>query len=231
MSNEPLPSTLYVVSTPIGNLEDITLRALKILKNVDIIACEDTRHSLKLLNYYNINKKLISYHSYNEKNSIKGIIKLLEEGKSIALISDSGTPCISDPGVLLVKECHEKGFKVVGISGISAFLNLLPISGFRCDKFFFHGFLSPKKEKQKKQLLEIKNIEATHIIYESPHRIIKLLDNIKEIFPDKLVCIGKELTKINETIIINYPEEAINNLLKTKICGEFVIMIANYKKI
>lgn len=228
MPEEISPSTLYIVSTPIGNMEDITVRALNILKAVDVIACEDTRHSLKLLNFYQIKKRLISYHSYNEKASANGILKLLENGKTVALITDSGTPCISDPGYLLVNECRKYGFNVIGITGISAFLNLLTISGFRTDRFFFHGFLSPKKDRQKRELSKMNEIEATHIIYEGPHRILKLLENIKDIFPEKLICIGKELTKINETILIDKAGNIIDILSKNKIFGEYVILIANY---
>lgn len=226
--NNHFQSVLYIVSTPIGNLSDITLRALEILKSVDIIACEDTRHSLKLLNHYNIKKKLISYHSYNEKISSDGIIKLLKEGKSIALITDSGTPCISDPGSLIVNKCIEEDINVISIPGTSAFLALLVTSGFRCDKFFFHGFLSPKKGRQIKQLMEMSKIEATHIIYESPYRILKLLENINTIFPKKNLCIGKELTKINEKVIIGNNSKIIEELNKLKIAGEFIILIANY---
>lgn len=226
--NNQLQSILYIVSTPIGNLSDITLRALEILKNVDIIACEDTRHSLKLLNHYDIKKRLISYHSYNEEISSNGIIKLLKEGKSIALITDSGTPCISDPGSLLVKNCLEEGINVISIPGPSAFLSLLVASGFRSDKFFFHGFLSPKKGRQIKQLSEMSQIEATHIIYESPYRILKLLENINTIFPEKNICIGKELTKINEKVIKGDHITIMEEINKIKIAGEYVILIANY---
>lgn len=226
--NNQLQSILYIVSTPIGNLSDITLRALEILKNVDIIACEDTRHSLKLLNHYNIKKKLISYHSYNEKISSIGIIKLLKEGKSIALITDSGTPCISDPGSFLVNNCLEEGVYVIAIPGPSAFLSLLVSSGFRSDKFFFHGFLSPKKGRQIKQLSEMSKIEATHIIYESPYRILKLLENINTIFPEKNLCIGKELTKINEKVIRGNYNTIMKEINKLKIVGEYIILIANY---
>lgn len=221
-------ATLYIVSTPIGNLDDITLRALNILKNVDIIACEDTRHSLKLLNHYNIKKKLITYHSYNEKNSVNGILKLLGEGKAIGLISDSGTPCISDPGYLLIKECHNYDFKVISIPGPAAFLTLLTSSGFRTDSFYFNGFLSVKKGKRNKQLLKMKEIETTHIIYESPHRILKLLDAVEEIFPEKMLCLGKELTKINETIIRGDSRNIKQFLSEEKIIGEYVLLIANY---
>jgi 16S rRNA (cytidine1402-2'-O)-methyltransferase len=223
-----LPSTLYIVSTPIGNLEDITLRALETLKNVDIIACEDTRHSLKLLNHYEIKKHLISYHAYNEKNSASGIIKLLSEGKSIALVSDGGTPCISDPGYDLVKLAIENHFQVVPIPGATGFLSLLVSSGFRTDSFFFNGFLSPKDGKRKKQLNEMKKIETTLIIYESPYRFLKLLTNIEEIFPDKQISVGKELTKINEKIIIGIPKEIREYFEKEKILGEFILLIANY---
>ncbi len=226
--NENLPSTLYIVSTPIGNLDDITLRALNVLKSVDIIACEDTRHSLKLLNHYEIKKRLIAYHSYNEKNSCKGIIKLLEEGRSIALISDGGTPCISDPGSMLVRECINNSIKVIAIPGASGFLTLLVSSGFNTSKFFFHGFLSPKEGRSKKQLDAMSKIDATHIIYESPHRIFKLLDRINEFFPEKIICLGKELTKLNEKLIIGKCEKIINLLKNEKILGEYIILVANY---
>ena len=226
--NEIKPATLYIVSTPIGNLEDITLRALNVLKNVDIIACEDTRHSLKLLNYYEIKKHLITYHSYNEKASSNGIINLLAQGKSVAIISDGGTPCISDPGFLVVRECLKENFKVIAIPGASGLLTILVSSGFKTDSFYFHGFLSVKDGKRKKQLEEMKKTETTHIIYESPYRILKLLDNIAQIFPEKFCSLGKELTKINENIIIGTGLELKVILEKEKILGEFIILIANY---
>ncbi|HOV15296.1 MAG TPA: 16S rRNA (cytidine(1402)-2'-O)-methyltransferase [Spirochaetota bacterium] len=226
--NEIESGVLYIVSTPIGNLSDITLRALNILKNVDVIACEDTRHSLKLLNHYEIKKHLISYHSYNEKNSTNGIIKLIDEGKSVALISDGGTPAISDPGSLLIKECIDNNIKVIPIPGASGLLTILVASGFKTDNFFFHGFLSVKQGKRKKQLESISAIETTHIIYESPFRLLKLIDSIEEIFENKLICVGKELTKINEKIIIGNIEEVKLQLNNEKIAGEFIVLIANY---
>ncbi len=226
---EIIKSTLYVVATPIGNLEDISLRALNILKNVDIIACEDTRHSLKLLNHYGIKKRLISYHSYNERASSNGIIMLLQSGNSVALISDGGTPCISDPGYLLVNECRKNNINVVSIPGAAAFLALLSQSGFRTDKFFFAGFLSPKEGRRKKELLSLKDIEGTIILYESPHRIVKLLSNIFEIFEKKDIILGKELTKINETIFSGNADEIKKTIEKeSKIFGEFSLLIANY---
>lgn len=221
-------STLYIVPTPIGNLNDISIRALNILNGVDIIACEDTRHSLKLLNNFDIKKKLISYHSYNKKGAAKNIVNLLSSGLSIALISDGGTPCISDPGYILINECRNSGYNIVPIPGASAFLTLLSASGFRTDEFFFHGFLSPKNGRKKNQLLKMSKIEATHIIYESPYRIEKTLIIINEIFPKKNVCLGKELTKINENIIVGRALTLLEILKKNKILGEFVLMIANY---
>ncbi len=220
--------TLYIVSTPIGNLEDITLRALNVLKEVDVIACEDIRHSLKLLNHYNIKKHLISYHSYNEDNSCHGIVNLIKEGKKVALISDGGTPCISDPGVKVVNLCLENSIKVVAVPGASSILTLLVVSGFRTDKFVFNGFLSIKEGKKKRELEKIKEIEATHIIFESPHRILKTFNAIGEIFFDKKLCIGKELTKLNEKIYIGLYNEIKENLEKDKIAGEYLILIANY---
>jgi 16S rRNA (cytidine1402-2'-O)-methyltransferase len=226
--NEIQPSTLYIVSTPIGNLEDVTFRAINTLKAVDIIACEDTRRSLKLLNHYDIKKKLITYHSYNEKNSANGIITLLESGKAVALISDGGTPCISDPGFILVNECRKKELNVIAIPGPAAFVTLLSVSGFRTDKFYFHGFLSIKEGQRAKALEKASQIEATHIFYESPHRLNKLVNNICEIFTKKMICIGKELTKINETIIYGDSETIKEKLTNVKILGEYVILIANY---
>ena len=220
--------SLYIVSTPIGNLEDITLRALNVLKEVDIIACEDIRHSLKLLNHYNIKKHLITYHSYNEQNSSNGILNLLQQGKKVALISDGGTPCISDPGIKIVNVCLENNIKVVPIPGVSSILTLLVISGFRTDKFMFNGFLSIKEGKKRKELEEIKNIESTHIIFESPHRILKTINLIGEFFLNKKICIGKELTKINEKVYIGMYEEIKKEIEKDKIAGEYIILIANY---
>jgi len=219
---------LYLVSTPIGNLQDITLRALNILKSVDIIACEDTRHSLKLLNHYEIKKHLISYHSYNAKNSSNGIIKLLQSGKSVALISDGGTPSVSDPGSLLVKECIDNDIKIISIPGASALLTALIASGFKTDNFYFSGFLSVKDGKRKKQLKDLEKINTTLIIYESPHRLLKLLNDIEEIFINKSICIGKELTKLNEKIIIGSVSEIKLRVINEKIVGEFVVLIANY---
>lgn len=226
--NEVVSGTLYLVSTPIGNLEDITFRALSVLKGVDVIACEDTRHSLKLLNHFEIKKKLIAYHSYNEKNSSEGIIKLLMEGNSVALISDGGTPCISDPGFMVVNACIREGITVIAIPGATAFVPLLAASGFRTDIFHFYGFLSCKGGRRVHELERIQTVEGTLIFYESPHRILKLIEDVAGIFPEKMVCVGKEISKINEKIYRGKASDLSIQLEEDKIAGEYVVLVANY---
>ena len=189
---------LYVVSTPIGNLADITFRAVHILKNVDIIAAEDTRTTSILLKHYQIHKKSVAYHSYNQKSQTPKLIDQLKTGKSIALVSDAGTPGISDPAYQLVIACINENLRIIPIPGPSALLAALVVSGLPVNRFVFEGFLPIKKGRQTKQLFEMEKIEATHIIYESPYRILKLIENINKIFPKKILCIGKELTKYNE---------------------------------
>lgn len=220
--------TLYLVSTPIGNLEDITLRALKVLNAVDVIACEDTRHSLKLLNHYKIKKRLVAYHSYNERNSSFGLIQLLEQGNSVAVITDGGTPCISDPGVTVVRACIEAGFPVVAISGATAVIPALVVSGMRTDTFHFFGFLSCKSGKRRHELEAMRSLDGTLILYESTHRIFKLLADIAEIFPDYEVCVCKEISKMNEKVYRGTAAELLKNMEKDKNAGEYVVMIANY---
>jgi 16S rRNA (cytidine1402-2'-O)-methyltransferase len=224
------PGTLYIVSTPIGNLEDITLRALRTLKEVDLIACEDTRHSLKLLNHYEIKNRLASLYSYNEERSSRQVLHELQNNKSAALISDGGTPCISDPGNKLVNMCLQAGIPIVPVPGPSAFLALLVVSGFRTDSFYFHGFLSPKGGRKSRQLQAMLPEEATHIIYESPHRLVKTVQAISEIFPTNLLCIGKEISKKFEKFYNGTAEEILQSLETDKVAGEYVILIANYKK-
>lgn len=226
--NDVEPGTLYLVSTPIGNLEDITLRALKVLNAVDVIACEDTRHSLKLLNHYKIKKRLVAYHSYNERNSSFGLIQLLERGNSVAVITDGGTPCISDPGVTVVRACIEAGFPVVAISGATAVIPALVVSGMRTDTFHFFGFLSCKSGKRRHELEAMRSLDGTLILYESTHRIFKLLADIAEIFPDYEVCVCKEISKMNEKVYRGTAAELQKSMEKDKNAGEYVVMIANY---
>ncbi len=218
--------TLYVVATPIGNLQDITLRALEVLKSVKYIACEDTRVTKKLLSHYGIEgKKLISYHEHNEEEASEKILKILKE-EDVALVSDAGTPCISDPGYRVVKKAWENGFNVSPIPGAFAGAAALSASGLPSDKFLFLGFL-PNKEKQKKELLEkYKTLEVTLIIYESPHRLLKTLQLITEVCPESKVVVAKELTKIHEKFIRGTSKEVYKYFQDNQeiIKGEFVIL-------
>jgi len=218
--------TLYVVATPIGNLEDITLRALKILKEVDIIACEDTRRTLKLLNYYKITgKKLIPYHEHNEREQAKKLLEELLQGKSVALVSDAGTPCISDPGYRLVSLARKNSINVVPVPGATAFVAALSASGLPTDRFLFAGFL-PRKEKQLKgSLKEFLSFPFTVICYESPHRLERTLKTIAEIDPEREVAVYREITKINEEFLFGRAEEILRELKeRDAIRGEFVLL-------
>ncbi|MDD5292633.1 MAG: 16S rRNA (cytidine(1402)-2'-O)-methyltransferase [Candidatus Omnitrophica bacterium] len=191
---------LYIVATPIGNLSDITLRALDVLRSVDLIACEDTRHTLKLLNHYGINKPLTSYYEHNKLSKGEHLIKLLKEGKNIALVSDSGTPGISDPGFHIVKLALENDISVSPIPGASALAAALSVAGIPANRFVFEGFLPVKSGARKKKLLELSKPGKTIILYESPYRFLKLLDEVKEVFGDVEVTVCREITKKFEEI-------------------------------
>ncbi len=225
MQKEINKGELFVVATPIGNLEDITFRAINILKNVDFILCEDTRVSGNLLAHYEIKKHLISFNAQSEAKKIEKVISELEAGKSVALISDAGTPSISDPGVRLVNEAHKKGIKVSGTPGANAAIFALSISGIPTDSFLFEGFLPQKKGRQKK-LKELVEENRTIVLYESPYRIEKLLIELNEYFSSRFISITRELTKKFEEVIRGYPEALLNNLDSIKIKGEFVVIIA-----
>jgi 16S rRNA (cytidine1402-2'-O)-methyltransferase len=216
---------LYIVSTPIGNLEDITLRALRILKEVDLIAAEDTRHSLKLLNHYGITKPLISYWGEKEKVRSDEVIQRLNSGKSVALISDAGTPGISDPGNVLIRKAIEEGIDVVPIPGPSAFVSALSISGFSTEEFVFIGFLPAKPSQRTKVLKELSFEKRTLVIYEAPHRIQETAGDISEIFGMRRAVIVKELTKLYEEIFRGDISEIAGRLEDSKIAGEYVIVI------
>ena len=219
---------LYVVATPIGNLEDITLRAINILKEVDLIAAEDTRHTLKLLNHLNISKTLISYHRHNENIKTDILIKELKQGKNIALVSDAGTPGICDPGEEVIKKCIEEDIKVISIPGPCALINALICSGLDTKEFVFIGFLSLNKKNRKEKLKEIENITKTIILYEAPHKLEKTLKDLKEIIGNRKIVLARELTKIHE----EYIREDINSLMeKAKdIKGEIVLIIEGAEK-
>lgn len=218
---------LYLVSTPIGNLEDITLRAKRILGEVDIIACEDTRKTGVLLVKLNIpRKRLLSYYEENELRRIPEIIQFLKEGKNVALVSNAGTPTISDPGFKLVRECLNQGMKVEAIPGPSAILTALVSSGLPTDKFLFLGYL-PKKQGKRKKLLENCKLSAVHytlIFYESPHRLIETLKDLQEIFGDIEIVLCRELTKIYEEIKRKKISETIAYFEKTPPKGEFTLL-------
>ena len=221
-----MSSTLYIVSTPIGNLEDITLRALNILKEVDLIACEDTRTSKKLLSRYQIQKPLTSYHEHNEIEKAKELLSLLQEGKSVALITDAGTPGVSDPGFRIVKLASENGVQVVPIPGASAAIAALSISGLPTSSFTFLGF-PPKQNKKLIEYLErVKGYPETLIFYESPKRIIKTLEAITEVFGDRNASISREITKMYEETLRGFLSEIKSTLeSRDSLKGEFVLVV------
>ena len=216
-------NNLYIVSTPIGNLEDITLRAINVLKNSDIILCEDTRHSLKLLNHLKIKKKLISYHKFNEKNKLVSIIKYINEGKILSLISDAGTPTISDPGRILIQQCIEENITITPIPGVSSVTASMSISGFK-DQFLFYGFL-PKKEKElEKVLLTLCNLSFTQIFFIPAIKINFYIKKFKEFFEGRKILIAKEITKIHETFYRENLDKI--KLFKTMNKGELTVVIS-----
>ena len=217
---------LYLVATPIGNLNDITIRALETLKNVDYIAAEDTRHTLKLLNYFDISKPLISYYKENEKTKSEVIIEKLEEGKNIALVSDAGTPGISDPGEEVIKKAIERNIKVIPIPGACAAINAIICSGFSTKEFEFIGFLSAKKSEKVKKLEELKYDLRTLIIYEAPHKLESTLNTMLEVLGDRNICIARELTKIHEEFIRGKISEILNSV---EYRGECVILVEGAK--
>ena len=223
-------SELFIVATPIGNLGDITYRAIETLKSVDYVAAEDTRHTLQLLNHFEIKKPMISCRAQNEAEVSKKIIALLEEGKSVAFASDAGTPGISDPGAVLVSEVRKAGFNVVPIPGASAFATLVSVAGTGGKTIIFEGFLSPKSGRRKNRVKELLLIGAAFVLYESPYRIVKLLNDIADIDSNRRVVVGRELTKLHEEIVDGTAKEVYENFAsRTKILGEFAIFISGNK--
>ena len=214
---------LYLVATPIGNLDDITLRAINTLKEVDFIAAEDTRHSLKLLNHLNISKPLISYHRHNENIKSDLLIDKLLDNKNIALITDAGTPIISDPGEEIVKIALEKNIKVVPIPGACALITALISSGLNASSFSFLGFLPLNKKNRKQKLEEIQNSKNTVILYEAPHKLISTLQDLNKKLENRKIVLAKELTKIHESFISGTANELLQKIENPK--GEFVIVI------
>lgn len=219
---------IYLIATPIGNLEDITYRAVKILNEVDIIAAEDTRHSLKLLNHLEISKPMISYHRHNEDTKTEVLLNLLKEGKNIGLITDAGTPGISDPGEEIVKEAIKNNIEVIPIPGACALINALITSGLNTKEFSFYGFLPLDKKLRKEKMDDIKKQNKTLIFYEAPHRLEKTLKELKEIFGNINIVVAKELTKIHETFYRGTIEEVLEKMGEIK--GEFIVMFEVHSK-
>ena len=222
-------ATLFLVATPIGNLEEMSVRAINTLKEVDCIAAEDTRNTIKLLNHFEIKTKLMSHHEHNWKQSIPKILELLKDGKNIALVSDAGYPAISDPGYELVQVAIQEGYGVVPISGPNACLNALVVSGIAPQPFTFYGFLDHQDKTKKKELQALKNHQETLVFYESPYRVEKTLSIMLEIFGDRSMALCRELTKRHEEIIRGTISEIIS--LCETLKGEIVLVVEGAKEI
>jgi len=220
------PSTLYLVATPIGNLEDITLRALRTLKECDLIAAEDTRRTGVLLKHFGISKPMLSYFQFNEAKRSEEIVERLRRGEKIALVTDAGSPGISDPGERVVKTAIAAGFRVEPVPGPTALVAALTASGLPTDEFHFIGFLPHKSGQRRKKLESLAEVRGTLVLYESPYRIEKLLGELKEIYPERSLVLARELTKKFEEFLRGKPAELLDQLQKRSIKGEFVVMIA-----
>lgn len=230
-SNNPVTGAgrLYLVATPIGNLEDITLRALRILKEVDLIACEDTRRTRKLLTHYGIGKRLTSYYDYNKEKKAPWLVKNLLEGRSLALVSDAGTPGISDPAFYLVRLAIREGIEITPIPGPNAALSALISSGLPTDRFAFEGFLPSKPGPRRRKLEDLESERRTLIFYESPHRLLATLQDMAAVFGERRVALAKELTKRFERITRGTLNQLIHQLSQEKIKGEWVILVEGKK--
>jgi 16S rRNA (cytidine1402-2'-O)-methyltransferase len=219
--------TLYVVATPIGNLEDISPRAIRILAEVDLIACEDTRHTRKLLDRYGISRPMVSYHEHNEQPRAMELLADLQAGKNIALVSDAGTPLIADPGYRLVEQARQHGLTVTPVPGACAFVAALSASGLPTDSFLFHGFLPAKQGQRRKLLTELKALSSTLVFYEAPHRILETLEDIAATLGERRVALARELTKIHEEFLCGTPAELRSKLgERASMKGEFTVMVA-----
>jgi 16S rRNA (cytidine1402-2'-O)-methyltransferase len=217
---------LYIVATPIGNLEDISGRALRVLGEVDLIACEDTRHSLKLLNHYGLKASLVPFHSHNMKKAAPRLLELLLQGKRIALVTDGGTPGVSDPGSYLVALARQRDVKIVPIPGPSALSALLSVSGAATGLISFAGFLSPKRGRRRGQLKVLLDRREGFVLFESPHRILKLLEDLHSLAPERICLIGREMTKVHEEFLEGNPKKLLTELEgRTKIKGEFSLFV------
>ena len=223
-------ATLYIVGTPIGNLSDITYRALETFKTVDVIACEDTRHTLQLLNHFEIKKPLISCRAQNEQSAAQKIVHLLDEGQNVAYASDAGTPGISDPGAVLVDVARAAGHTIVPIPGACAFVSLASVAGSGGKSLLFEGFLSPKPGRRRSRLRELMATGFAFVLYESPFRIVKLLADIADIQCERRIVVGRELTKLHEEIVEGTAAEVLEDFAgRSKILGEFAVFVSGSK--
>jgi 16S rRNA (cytidine1402-2'-O)-methyltransferase len=224
-SSENKPGRLYLVSTPIGNLEDITLRAIRILKEVDAIACEDTRHTQKLLNHYGIHKRLVSYHEHNENSRAPELVSEMLAGANIALVSDAGTPIVSDPGHRLVALCAENKITVIPIPGASAGLAALAASGISAERVLFVGFLPARQGERRRALAELARNPDTLVFFEAPHRIAKMLDDAAEILGDRHATLARELTKLHEEFLRGTLRDLARKLKSAPVKGEITLVV------
>ena len=226
-------AVLYIIGTPIGNLGDISFRALDILKNADLVACEDTRRTLKLLSHFGISAKMLSCRAQNEESAAKKIIAQLDEGKTIAYASDAGSPALSDPGALLARRVAEAGHELIPIPGPSAFASLLSVSGGQDKSVIFEGFLSPKPGRRRNRLKELLSTGFAFVLYESPHRILKLFEALADLDKSRYACVGREMTKVHEEYLRGSVEEILrilqNKVEKGEIRGEFTVFISSKK--
>lgn len=216
--------SVYIVPTPIGNLGDMTFRAIEVLKNVSVIFSEDTRITLQLLNYYDIKNKLVHLDDHNEDNVKEEVLSYLKLGNSVAIVTDRGTPIISDPGYKTVKLLKEEGYNVIALPGACAFVPAIVASSISSEHFTFYGFLSSKEKKMKDELENLKDHEYTLVFYEAPHRIVRTLASMYEIFGDRYISISREISKLHESIFVGFLSEAIKSLVNPK--GEFVIVVS-----
>ena len=221
-----MPGTLYIVATPIGNLEDITLRALRVLKEVDVVAAEDTRHTRVLLNHYGIQTPLTSYHEHNEKIKAEDLVERLLKGEDIALVCDAGTPAISDPGFRLVKQAVDAGIRVIPLPGASALTAVLSASGLPTDRVVFEGFLPAKKKPRREKLRALRDEARTLLFYEAPHRLAETLDDVHELLGDREAVLAREVSKVHEEFLRGRISELLHALRRREIRGEFTLIIS-----
>ena len=225
MSNSNL-GTLFLVATPIGNLKEVSPRTIETLKNSELVACEDTRNTRKLLSHFDIHTKMVTYHNFNEREEYSKLLEVLKEGKDVALVSDAGYPLISDPGYVLVNEVIKEGINIVTISGPSAGINALVASGLETAHYMFYGFLNSKSSQAKKELQDLKSFPYTIIFYEAPHRINKTLELMLEVLGDRKACVARELTKLHE----EYTRGTLSSIKDKEYKGEIVILVEGYKE-